>query len=361
MKLPSTIYFLKFSVLVKLLLVLAVIIQVFVFFYTYNFELHSFVSVSEVVIRFFRSVALSFIILFFISVLNIFTIQYLNTKLYWDRHPVKRLLIQFLFTSLIAEAVAIPITLIENFFEPYPMGLKIILITNGIITIVINCSIMILLEAWYYYLENSKTVRINKRLENELSQIRFEVLKSQLNPHFIFNCLNVLSTLIEKDIKKSQQFINEFSHMYRYVLETIEKQVVTLEDELNFVNSYIFLQQIRHERALLVTINVAKSDLNLLLPPLSIQVVIENVIKHNSISSVQPLHIEIESNSETLMVKNNIQNKISASKSTGLGQLNLVKRYSMITEKVPTFRIENNHYLVKLPLTKKETYESNYH
>jgi PAS domain S-box-containing protein len=204
---------------------------------------------------------------------------------------------------------------------------------------------------------NTKLLRVQK--ENLQSQ--FEVLKQQVNPHFLFNSLNVLSSLINKDISKAQIFIDEFSQIYRYVLETIEKTVVTLNKELSFARSYIYLQQIRYGENLNFTVNLPSDLLNLYMPPLSLQVVLENAVKHNIVNESHLLNITIVHDDNWLIVSNNIQPKISMGKSTGLGQKNMVKRYNLISERVPLFQVVNNQYVVKLPLLNIENDERTDH
>lgn len=192
------------------------------------------------------------------------------------------------------------------------------------------------------------------KVQKENIQSQFEVLKSQINPHFMFNSLNVLSGLINKDIGKAQQFIDEFSHIYRYVLETLEQPVVTLEKELDFMRSYLFLQQIRHGNDLSFSVKIPSALLKWVLPPLSLQVVLENAIKHNIVNESKPLKIDIYSEDTTLIVRNNIQPKISAVASTGLGLKNLVKRYGLISNSEPVFFVETGYYVAKLPLIETE-------
>jgi two-component system, LytTR family, sensor kinase len=192
------------------------------------------------------------------------------------------------------------------------------------------------------------------KVQKENLQSQFEVLKSQINPHFMFNSLNVLSGLINKDIGKAQQFIDEFSHIYRYVLETLEQPVVTLEKELDFMRSYLFLQQIRHGDDLSYSVKIPSALLKWVLPPLSLQVVLENAIKHNIVNESKPLKIDIYSEETNLIVRNNIQPKISAVASTGLGLKNLVKRYGLISKFKPVFEVETGYYVAKLPLIETE-------
>ena len=257
--------------------------------------------------------------------------------------------------------MSVLITLFANLIKAYTEDLTTVLIYNALIYAVVNIILMIILEAWLFFIESDKAKTKAETLEKELTQIRFEVLKNQINPHFMFNSLNVLSGLIDKDVAKAQLFIDEFSHIYRYVLETIEKTVVSLNEELGFVRSYIFLQQIRYGEALIVNINLPADILHLLMPPLSLQVVLENAVKHNIIDSSKPLQIDISNEKEWLIIRNNIQLKISRGVSTGLGQKNMVKRYAMICENTPEFVVKTNHYIVRLPLIKSDNNESNNH
>jgi PAS domain S-box-containing protein len=200
---------------------------------------------------------------------------------------------------------------------------------------------------------NNELLKVQK--ENLQSQI--EILKQQVNPHFLFNSLNVLSGLITVDVTKAQLFIDEFSQIYRYVLETIEKPVTSLSKEIDFMHSYLFLQQIRYGENLTFSVNIPAGLLGMLVPPLSLQVILENAIKHNIVNESKPLLIEIFSEGQFLVMKNNLQPKISAPVSTGLGLKNLVKRYALITDMEPSFKVETNHYVARIPLIDTENDE----
>lgn len=200
---------------------------------------------------------------------------------------------------------------------------------------------------------NNELLKVQK--ENLQSQI--EILKQQVNPHFLFNSLNVLSGLITVDVTKAQLFIDEFSQIYRYVLETIEKPVTSLSKEIDFMHSYLFLQQIRYGENLTFSVNIPAGLLGMVVPPLSLQVILENAIKHNIVNESKPLLIEIFSEGQFLVVKNNLQPKISAPVSIGLGLKNLVKRYALITDMEPSFKIETNHYVARIPLIDTENDE----
>jgi PAS domain S-box-containing protein len=194
------------------------------------------------------------------------------------------------------------------------------------------------------------------QVQKENLQSQFEVLKSQIDPHFMFNSLNVLSGLIQVDITKAQLFIDEFSQIYRYVLETIEQPVVTLNKELEFMRSYLFLQQIRYGNSLTYSVNIPAKLLPCVVPPLSLQVLLENAMKHNIVNENKPLNIQIYSQGDSLFIKNPIQPKVSG-RSTGLGLKNLIKRYALISSLEPSFEVVDNYYVAKIPLIKIDSDE----
>lgn len=336
--------------LLNFVLLMSFSIQLILIVYNHFTGFSVITSFLHLVVRLIYGTALTIVGGFLVTVADLMVIRYLNRKFAWNSRPVLRVIIQFGFSILIAVTATSLITIISHWVSPYPEGLSALLWINGLITSVINLIIMAILEALVFFNESNQARIKAEELEKELYNIRYEVLKNQINPHFMFNSLNVLSGLIEKDAAKAQQFIDEFAHIYRYVLETIEKLVVPLSDELKFVKSYIFLQQIRYGEAIRLTVNADAGLLSMVMPPLSLQLVLENAIKHNVVSTSQPLVIEIFYEADRLTVRNNIQAKVSSGVSTGLGQKNLVKRYLMISDEVPEFRIVDNSYIVKLPL-----------
>jgi len=285
---------------------------------------------------------------------DIFIIRLLNNKFGWNRKVVLRIVAQLVFTVAIAAVLATLLTLLAYAINPYTDELARVITINCMIAAVVNIILMAALEAWFFFRENRQSKQKAEKLEQELSRIRFEVLKSQINPHFLFNSLNVLSSLISQDTRKAQQFIDEFSLIYRYVLETIEKKVVSLSDELEFTRSYIFLQQIRYGENLVFGINLDAGLMDRWLPPLSLQVVLENAIKHNVIGGNQRLHVDIFAENGWLVIRNNLQRKISSGKSTGVGLVNLTSRYELISREKPSFKVEDGYYVVKLPLILSE-------
>jgi LytS/YehU family sensor histidine kinase len=189
-----------------------------------------------------------------------------------------------------------------------------------------------------------------EQLKRENIQSQFEALKNQLDPHFLFNSMNTVYSLIDTHPDKAKEFITKFSKIYRHVLNVKGKVVVPLKDEIEFLNAYIFLQKIRHEGNLDISINIDAQKLNHYIPPLSLQMLVENAIKHNIVSEKHPLKITIFNTNTSLIVKNNLQTKDLISESTKIGLNNLSERYKHISDKMPEFYIKDNEYVAEIPL-----------
>ncbi len=347
-----------FGKLTRLLVFISVVLQVIIISYNHLSGYYTVSSAGNFLIRVSYSSVLTLIAAYLIAYPDLFLIAWLNGRLSWKKNAGLRILVQLLLTTVLAVVAAVFITTLAHYIDPYEEGLGQVLGVNILITIVINIIMIIILEAWIYFNESERSEAEVQQLQKELATIKFEVLKSQINPHFMFNSLNVLSSLIDTDVQKAQDFIDEFAMVYRYVLETIEKQVVSLEEEIGFLRSYMFLQKIRYGESLSYDINVASECLNMLVPPLSLQTVVENAIKHNTISNSEKLSINIYADREQLLVENSLNPKISHSFSTGVGQTNLVKRYAMLGKEKPAFTMKKDSYLAKLPLikTKEDEY-----
>lgn len=193
-----------------------------------------------------------------------------------------------------------------------------------------------------------------QQLEKENILAQYETLKNQVNPHFLFNSLNALGSLIKKQPLEAYKFTKEFAKIYRVVLELKEHSLIHLSEELDFIRSYIFLQKIRFSENLSIDINIPSQYLDHYLPPFSLQLVIENAIKHNIISEEHPLHIEIYYEADRLVVRNNLQIRNNFHGSTGVGSKNMELRYKLISEDEPEFYTDAEYYYVRLPLIEEE-------
>ena len=342
-----------FKKLLLLLFIIAFSLQAIIISYNHFSGFYTIETGIEAMTRLIWGTTLSLIAAFLLAYPDLYMVRILNKQFSWKEKGLARTGIQLIAAILIGVVIAVAITTLAHVINPYEEDLLRIYVFNSIVLAVCNVAIMIIFEAWIFFNAESEAERRNEELMRELTQIRFEVLKNQMNPHFMFNSLNVLTGLIETDPEKSQRFIEEFSSIYRYVLDTIEQSVVSLEKELEFARSYMYLQKIRHGEYLRYDVNIRSELLSYYLPPLSLQVVLENAIKHNLVSDEKPLKIEIYDSDDALMIINNLQPKMTFGKSTGIGQKNLVKRYSMISSRVPEFQVETDTYRVRLPLIKE--------
>ena len=348
-----------FRRLFSLLLGLTIAIQIIVIVYNHFSGYFILDGYQHFILRFLRGSLLSIAAGFLIAYPDLYIIRYINSLNPWGKSKLMRIFYRSLlisFAILISIFISTAITLFANWLNPYAEEFAKVLIYNAMIYAVANILLMAILEGLIYYSVSLHARQIADNLQEELTQIRFEVLKSQINPHFMFNSLNVLSGLITVDVAKAQLFIDEFSQIYRYVLETIEQPVVTLNKELEFMRSYLFLQQIRYGEFLTYSVNIQSELLQMVVPPLSLQVLLENAMKHNIVNKEKPLYIEIYSEEDYLIIKNPIQPKISGT-STGLGLKNLVKRYALISHLKPIFKVIDNHYVAKIPLIKIDSDE----
>ncbi len=280
---------------------------------------------------------------------NLKVVHLLNRHLPWHKKIIKRVLVELGAVIAVGTLVASFITILANSIDAYEEPFFNVLVNNVLITIVVNLIFMTILEAWLFFSHGKTEQKRAEELSKELELMKFEVLKDQLKPHFMFNSLNVLSGLIDENVEKAQEFIDEFSYVYRYVLETIEKNVISIREELEFAKSYMFLQQVRYGKALQFSVNVSAEKMENFIPPLSLQLVLENAIKHNEINEKEPLHVHVLSEANGLRIKNNLRPKAWAGHSSGIGQDNLQKRYRLVGAPVPVFTVKEKEYHVFLP------------
>jgi two-component system, LytTR family, sensor kinase len=209
-----------------------------------------------------------------------------------------------------------------------------------------------LLNAIKFYFTEYKTKWMEaEELKRFSALAELQLVKSQINPHFLFNNLNVLSALVMKNNNEANRFIEEFSKVYRYILTNHDKELVNIKTELDFIKPYIFLLQKRFSEGLDVTVNVPQSYENFYIIPASLQMLIENAIKHNVVSKNKPLHIDVHINgNNTIVVSNNLQLRESVEGSTKIGLANIIKRYWLVSGKNVEVKEDKTDFTVTLPL-----------
>lgn len=190
----------------------------------------------------------------------------------------------------------------------------------------------------------------NEELRREALQSQFESLRNQLSPHFLFNSLTALKDLIDESPSTAGSFVSSLSRALRYTLQSNEKQLVTLRDEMEFMDSYLLLIRMRYDTNLVINTAISPDHMSYMLPPLTIQTLVENAIKHNEISKRKPLTINILTKENSLVVKNNIQAKITQEPGTGIGLTNLSRQFRLLLNKEVSIRKENGIFIVEVPL-----------
>jgi LytS/YehU family sensor histidine kinase len=268
----------------------------------------------------------------------------------WTEEPAKRFFFGLLGTLIYTLGTVYLLTVTFNWLTNYDVSFeKDMLYTTVTITFVISAFMH-----GHGFLQNWKQAALDAETSKKESAVaRYEALKNQINPHFLFNSLNALTNLVYEDQDKAAKFIKQLSEVYRYVLDTREKEVVTLQEELQFVESYLFLQQIRFGNNLKV--NVRLANVTGKIAPLALQLLLENAIKHNVVSSDDPLSIEVYSQEGYICVENNLQKKSMVSENgSGLGLENIKSRYKFLTDKEVFISEASGKFSVKLPIIEME-------
>ncbi|PWT95727.1 MAG: hypothetical protein C5B52_17270, partial [Bacteroidetes bacterium] len=200
-----------------------------------------------------------------------------------------------------------------------------------------------------------KRMRRLEGLKKEKIEFEFETLKSQVNPHFLFNSFNTLINVIEEDPKLAVEYVETLSQFYRNMLSYRSKDLITLGEELNLLRTYIFLQQKRYGKALGFSVDVnGEEEQETYLPPLTLQLLAENAVKHNAISRETPLKFEVVASDGHLIIKNNINPKLTPERGEGVGLENIAHRYRLLTNQSVEFHVVGNEFVVTLPLLKAQ-------
>jgi LytS/YehU family sensor histidine kinase len=206
-------------------------------------------------------------------------------------------------------------------------------------------------EAMYFFKEWRKTILEAEQLKRENIASQFETLKSQVNPHFLFNSLNTLITIIPEDPQLAVAFVQKLSNVYRYVLQNKDKELVTLAEEMKVAEAYLFLLKTRFGENLRVHVDIPAGQLGKFIAPLTLQMLLENAIKHNVVSAEKPLHIDLYvEKDEVLVVKNNLQRKSSVPDSTQTGLANISQRYRLLCQQAVEVIVTASNFMVVLPL-----------
>lgn len=280
----------------------------------------------------------------------------IDERISWIHEPVKRFLVGivvlFTYTTLAS-------LIVLYFFIEFYIGVDFFyqLTHNWMGNLSLPLSITLFVAIVLHgrgFLMSWRQAAINvEKLKSENIASQYESLKNQVNPHFLFNSLNALSSLVYSDQDRAVKFIRKLSEVYRYVLDHQMDEVVTIKEELEFVESFVFLNKIRFGENLKVTISgFDKSNEQYMIPPLAIQMLLENCFKHNIVSKQNKLEVEIYFEGDSIVVKNNNNPKKPDENSSGLGLRNIKSRYEFLTERPVEINQEEKFFVVKIPLLK---------
>ncbi len=226
--------------------------------------------------------------------------------------------------------------------------------SNYVQSSIITFIVLLVFHALHFY----KGYQENKLKEQKViagtASAKFESLKNQIDPHFFFNSLNVLSSLIEENPENAQRFTTSLSKIYRYVLEQKDKELVTVEEELVFAKTYMNLLKMRFENSISFDLPQDYENLEAKVVPLSLQLLLENTIKHNIVSEQKPLHIKIYIENNYLIIENNLQKKEILQDRRGVGLQNIVNRYALISERKVLVEQSETFFKVKIPILTKQ-------
>lgn len=272
--------------------------------------------------------------------------DFVDSKVSWYKYPTKRLVVGLLATILYT--IIAVITAMISFERVFDFNFGNSFVWTIYFSVIITIIISLILHSREFLLRGRQATLDKEIHQKESIQAKYEALKSQISPHFLFNSLNALTNLVYEDQDKAAKFIKQLSEVYRYVLDTREKEVVSIAEEKRFLESYLFLQQIRFGEKLKLDVDLAET--RTLVAPLVLQMLVENAIKHNVVSEDDPLHIRIFERDGYIVVENNLQRKsVLADNSPGLGLDNIARRYEFLSDKKVEVS-ENGKFTVKLPI-----------
>ena len=205
-----------------------------------------------------------------------------------------------------------------------------------------------LIYSYKYYLHGQVQ---NAKLTRKQMQLQFEALRTQLSPHYLFNSLNTISSLIYKDENQTEDYIRKLANTYQYILTSDKKQLISLKEEIAFIEDYCFLLKIRFGKSLQYQMDIDENLVEFLIPPISIQILVENAIKHNVFDDDQPLKVDIIASNNRVFVKNKIMKAPASRESFKIGLSNIKNRYQVFTDKQIKV-IKDDYFKVELPLLK---------
>lgn len=282
---------------------------------------------------------------------------YLDKVFKSDRFIPKRIVIGFIASFLVSIVVIFLLRIFEDVIvegSSFSAFLNNEEMSNYLVAIIVTFFVTLAFHAFYFYKAYTENKVKEQKVIAGTASAQFESLKNQIDPHFLFNSLNVLSSLIEENPEYAQKFTTSLSKIYRYVLEQKDKELVPVEEELAFAKTYMNLLKMRFENSITFEMPTDYNNPEAKVVPLSLQLLLENTIKHNVVSEQRPLNIKIYIENNYLIVANNLQKKEILQERKGVGLQNIVNRYGLISERKVLVEETQIEFKVKIPILTKQ-------
>ena len=282
---------------------------------------------------------------------------YLDKKFATERFSLKRMVVGFVSSFVVTLFIIFLLRIFTDViieggtFEKYWANERL---ANYVFAVVMTFIVLLCFYTFYIYKAYSDSKVKEQKIIAGTASAQFESLKNQIDPHFLFNSLNVLSSLIEENPDNAQKFTTSLSKIYRYVLEQKDKELVSVAEELAFAKTYMNLLKMRFENSITYEIPANFDNLDAKVVPLSLQLLLENTIKHNVVSEQKPLHIKIYIENNYLIVENNLQKKEVLGDRKGVGLQNIVNRYGLISGRKMLIEESPTFFKVKIPILTKQ-------
>ncbi|MCB4808883.1 histidine kinase [Tamlana sp. 62-3] len=313
----------------------------------------NFATVNEVIVHFTFYQLYAFVL----GYSNMYFFQFLNSRNWKKTDTIKRIIIG-VFGATILTLIGLFILraltalfMYHQTFNEFITNEKFEYYTFGLW---ITLTIIAVFHVIYFYNKYQQNRIKEQKVIAGTASAKFDALKNQLDPHFLFNSLNVLTSLIEENPESAQKFTTSLSKVYRYVLEQKNKELVSVDEELQFAKTYMSLLKMRFEDSIVFNMPEQASNPESKVVPLSLQLLLENAVKHNMVTNSKPLHINIYEQEDSLIVENNLQPKQIVKKSSGVGLSNIKERYQLLTHKKVFINQEANRFAVAIPMLTKQ-------
>ena len=279
--------------------------------------------------------------------------EWIDRRISWIETPVKKVFVQ-IFTFLIYSATAFSLVQFANYYiwmDVMPENSWTWIFKSLPYTLLISFVISLIFTAIGFFNAWKQSFIQAEKLKVEMLAYKYESLRNQINPHFLFNSLNVLSDLVYDDQAMAVKFIRQMSDLFRYVLDSRDKELVPLKDELEFIRSFTFLLKTRFEEKLKIEIDVQANPEEYIVP-MTLQLLIENAVKHNEVSEAFPLRISVRKVDDCLEVENNLQPKSVGDDSKKTGLKNISQQFAFFSEKPIKIITSDERYMVRVPILK---------